>query len=72
MSDPTLLQRARSLELPVHLIWGAADGIVDPDYGRAVAAALPYSHFTLLENAGHLPQVEAPEELLAAIGQIDL
>lgn len=72
MSDPTLLDRTRSLELPVHLVWGAADGIVGPDYGRAVAAAIPYSHFTLLETAGHLPQVEAPEELLAALQQIDL
>ncbi|MEP7330474.1 MAG: alpha/beta hydrolase [Terracoccus sp.] len=72
MSDPTLLERSRDLELPVHLIWGAADGIVGPDYGRAVAAAIPYSHFTLLETAAHLPQVEAPEDLLAAIRHIDL
>lgn len=72
MSDPTLLDRTRDLELPVHLIWGAADGIVDPDYGRAVAAVIPNSHFTLLGTAGHLPQVESPEELLAAIQQIDL
>ncbi len=72
MSDPTLLDRTRSLELPVHLLWGAADGIVEPDYGRAVAASIPHSHFTLLETAGHLPQVESPEELLAALRQIDL
>ncbi|MEO5831748.1 MAG: alpha/beta hydrolase [Nakamurella sp.] len=72
MSDPTLLDRTRDLELPVHLIWGAADGIVAPDYGRAVAATIAHSHFTLLETAGHLPQIESPEELLAAIQQIDL
>lgn len=72
MSDPTLLDRVGDLELPVHLIWGAADGIVDSAYGRAVAAAIPHSHFTLLETAGHLPQIEAPEELLGAIQQLDL
>ncbi len=72
MSDPTLLDRTRELQLPVHVIWGVADGVVDADYGRAVAAAIPHSHFTLLETSGHLPQVESPEQLLAAIQQIDV
>lgn len=67
MSDPTLAQRLRELDLPVHVIWGASDGIVDPDYGRAYADALPVSTFTVLPSAGHLPQIETPEELLGAV-----
>lgn len=41
--------------------------IVVPDYGRAYAAALPIARFELLENTGHLPQLETPEQLMRAI-----
>ncbi|MEV6636241.1 alpha/beta hydrolase [Actinoplanes sp. NPDC051470] len=67
MSDPALGDRLADLDLPVKVIWGAADGIAGPDYGRAYAAAIPGATFTLIEDAGHLPQLEAPEELLAAV-----
>ena len=67
MSDPTLAERLGGLDRPVHVIWGESDGIVDPAYGQAYAAALPMSTFTLLPRSGHLPQMETPEELLGAI-----
>ncbi|MBO1768362.1 alpha/beta fold hydrolase [Allobranchiibius sp. GilTou38] len=71
MTDPTLGDRLADLELPVQVIWGESDGIVDPDYGRAYAAAVPGSTFTLLARTGHLPQLETPEELLDVILDID-
>jgi pimeloyl-ACP methyl ester carboxylesterase len=67
MTDPTLAGRLGGLELPVHVLWGESDRIVDPEYGRAYAAAIPMSAFTLLPRTGHLPQVETPEELLGAL-----
>lgn len=67
MSDPSLAQRLGSLDVPVHVVWGQSDRIVDPDYGQAYAAAIPLSAFTLLPRAGHLPQLETPEELLGAL-----
>ena len=67
MTDPTLLGRLGELDLPVEVIWGEADRIVTPDYGRAYAKAMPMARFTLMPGAGHLPQVEAPEELLGLI-----
>uniref|UniRef100_UPI00129159E7 alpha/beta fold hydrolase n=1 Tax=Streptomyces sp. E5N91 TaxID=1851996 RepID=UPI00129159E7 len=72
MSDPALAGRLAGLHLPVHVIWGASDGIATPDYGRAYAAAIPGAVFTLLPRTGHLPQVESPEELLGAILDLDL
>ena len=68
MADPTLRTRLGNLDLPVHVIWGASDGMVGPDYGRAYADAIPHARFTLIPAAGHLPQLEEPEQLLAAIG----
>jgi pimeloyl-ACP methyl ester carboxylesterase len=67
MSDPTLLERLSRLEIPTLVLWGDSDGIVDPDYGRAYAAAIPMARFQLLADAGHLPQIETPAQLLDAI-----
>jgi len=67
MSDPSLLDRLSQISLPTRVIWGASDGIVSPDYGRAYAAAIPGATFTLLPESGHLPQVETPEAVLSAI-----
>jgi pimeloyl-ACP methyl ester carboxylesterase len=67
MSDPALAGRLGGIAIPVHVLWGESDRIVDPDYGRAYAAAIPVSTFTLLPRTGHLPQVETPEELLGAL-----
>jgi pimeloyl-ACP methyl ester carboxylesterase len=67
MSDPALAGRLGGIAIPVHVLWGESDRIADPDYGRAYAAAIPVSAFTLLPRTGHLPQVETPEELLGAL-----
>ena len=67
MSDPTLAERLAGIDIPVHVLWGASDRIVDPEYGRVFAAAIPVSTFTLLSRTGHLPQVETPVELLGAM-----
>ncbi len=67
MVDPGLAARLAEIEIPVHVIWGESDGIAVPEYGKAYAAAIPLSTFTLLPRTGHLPQVETPEELLGAL-----
>ncbi|VVJ15817.1 Putative hydrolase [Amycolatopsis camponoti] len=67
MADPTLVDRLGAIDIPVHVLWGESDGIVDPEYGKAYAAAIPLATFTLLPRTGHLPQVETPEELLGAL-----
>lgn len=68
MADPGLRDRLGRLDLPVRVVWGESDGIAVPAYGRALAEAIPGARFTLIPGAGHLPQIETPEELLAAIG----
>jgi pimeloyl-ACP methyl ester carboxylesterase len=67
MSDPTLTDRLAALEMPVLVLWGDSDQIVDPDYGRAYAAAIPIARFQLLADTGHMPQIETPGQLLHAI-----
>jgi pimeloyl-ACP methyl ester carboxylesterase len=66
-TDPTLLGRLARLDVPTLVLWGESDRIVDPDYGRAFAAAIPNSRFELLRETGHVPQIETPDRLLAAL-----
>jgi pimeloyl-ACP methyl ester carboxylesterase len=69
MADPTLLDRLAAVDLPVHVIWGDSDGIAGVEYGRALAKAIPGAAFSVVPQAGHMPQLEAPEQLLRVIGE---
>ena len=67
MADPGLRARLGQVSVPTLVIWGDSDRIVDPDYGRAYAAAIPGARFRLLPATGHVPQIETPARLLGAI-----
>lgn len=66
-TDPTLGKRLGAVTVPTLVLWGDSDGIVTPEYGRAYAAAIPTARFELLSNTGHMPQIETPDQVLAAI-----
>jgi pimeloyl-ACP methyl ester carboxylesterase len=67
MSDPSLLARLGDVAIPVLVVWGEADQMVDQEYGRAYAAAIPGAQFVLLKGTGHLPQMETPDQLLPVV-----
>jgi pimeloyl-ACP methyl ester carboxylesterase len=67
MMDAGLRERLSVVDIPVSVLWGEADQIADPDYGRAYATAIPGATFTLLERTGHMPQLETPQLLLGAV-----
>jgi pimeloyl-ACP methyl ester carboxylesterase len=67
MTDPTLRDRLPGISAPTTVLWGEADQIVTPAYGRAFAAAIPGATFRLLAETGHVPQVETPQQLLAEV-----
>ncbi|WP_168990478.1 alpha/beta fold hydrolase [Aureimonas flava] len=49
------------------LVWGEADAFSAPEAGRAMAQAMPEAEFVLLEECGHLPTLETPMRVAAAI-----
>ncbi len=67
MRDPKLRRRLGRVRIPALVVWGESDGVVDADYGRAYAQSLPNARFALIPEAGHLPQIEQPERLLALV-----
>ena len=60
MYNPQLPRWLGRIAAPTLLVWGASDGVVSPDYGRAYARLIPGSRFTLIEGAGHQPEIEQP------------
>jgi pimeloyl-ACP methyl ester carboxylesterase len=55
------------MEIPVLVLWGDSDRIVTPGYGQALAAAFPHAQFTVISQAGHLPQIEQPDATFGAL-----
>ena len=67
MADPGLLDRLPAIAIPVLAIWGEADRMIPVEHGQAYARAVPGARFLLIPDAGHLPQLETPDRLLAAV-----
>jgi pimeloyl-ACP methyl ester carboxylesterase len=69
MADPGLGGRLESVAVPALAVWGEADRIASPEYGKEYAAAIPGASFRLLRGAGHLPQLETPEATVEVLGE---
>lgn len=67
MHDPKLRRRLPIVPTPVVAIWGESDQIAPEPYGRAYAASFPNGRFESIPQAGHLPHLEQPEQVLEAI-----
>ena len=62
MYNPQLKRWLARIAVPTLVVWGAADGIVKPQYGEAYARLIPGARFALIANAGHHPEIEQPEQ----------
>jgi pimeloyl-ACP methyl ester carboxylesterase len=67
MNDPKLRRRLALVPTPVVAIWGQSDQIAPEAYGRAYAASFSNGRFEPIPQAGHLPHLEQPEQVLRAI-----
>lgn len=67
MTDKTLQNRLHNITAPTLVLWGEADQIATPAYGRAFAKEIPNATFHLLKETGHVPQVETPRQLLTEV-----
>ncbi len=67
MHDPTLIDRLPGIRIPTLVLWGESDGVFSVAYGRTFAAAIPGARFETILEAGHLPWIEQPAAVHAAI-----
>jgi pimeloyl-ACP methyl ester carboxylesterase len=68
MTSPRLARRLSGVDVPVLVVWGAADRIGDPAVGEAYAELIPGARLEIISDAGHLPQIETPSRLTELVG----
>lgn len=54
--------RLDSLQMPTLILWGAQDTWIPLDDGQKFAWDIKHSELVVLENTGHVPMEESPEE----------
>jgi pimeloyl-ACP methyl ester carboxylesterase len=55
------------IEAPVVIIWGASDRLMPSDYAERMLGAFPHASLLRIDHCGHIPQIECPDRLLAAL-----
>jgi pimeloyl-ACP methyl ester carboxylesterase len=56
-------QHIGKMEKPVLLFWGRQDHTVPFQYSKDLRQAIPQAELRVIENCGHLPHYEKPEEV---------
>jgi len=67
--NPNLRKWLHRIDVPTHIIWGDKDQIIGPDYAAEFAGLIDGSALTMIENAGHIPQVEQLDAVMKAMDE---
>lgn len=66
--NPKLRRRLHRIDIPTLLVWGASDRFVTPGYyGAAYCEAIPGARLEIIEQAGHLPHLERPQDFVSRV-----
>jgi pimeloyl-ACP methyl ester carboxylesterase len=52
------------------LIWGDSDRLISPVYAQAFKKAIPRAELVAIAEAGHLLNIEKPDQVAAALGRL--
>jgi pimeloyl-ACP methyl ester carboxylesterase len=67
LDSKTNLEKLKSIQTPTLLIWGAQDNWIPLNNGKRMDSMMQNSKLVILENSGHVPMEENPEESLEAL-----
>jgi pimeloyl-ACP methyl ester carboxylesterase len=67
MFNPRLPYFLPRVDRPTLIVWGRQDRIVPPICGEQYRRLLPNATLRLIDNCGHLPQLEQPDRLVALV-----
>jgi pimeloyl-ACP methyl ester carboxylesterase len=62
LDDTPVRDELSKIELPVLVIWGDRDRVLDISCARVFKSMIPNATLEVIENCGHVPMVEKPEE----------
>jgi pimeloyl-ACP methyl ester carboxylesterase len=57
------------VSIPTLIVWGKQDAIIPVECGELYQKALPNSTLKIIDNCGHSPATEKPQEFLSAVRQ---
>lgn len=57
----------RSLRTPALVLWGEKDALLSVDIGYRAVEEIPGAQLVVLDDCGHNPQIEKPDEFSAAV-----
>jgi pimeloyl-ACP methyl ester carboxylesterase len=69
MHDPRLPSLLRRLRLPTLIVWGRQDALVPVNCGEIYHHNIRGSRLVIMEQCGHAPQVEKPQEFLNIVSE---
>jgi pimeloyl-ACP methyl ester carboxylesterase len=61
---------APDLDVPAAVVAGARDAVIPMEEARAVAQAFPQGRLVVCERSGHLPMLEEPDRVTAALAAL--
>ncbi len=67
LHDPHLPKWLHRIDVPVKIVWGRQDRILPVGLAEPLHRMIPGSQLHILDDCGHLPQVEKADELVGII-----
>ena len=67
LHDPYLPKWLHRIDVPVKILWGRQDRILPVAFVGVYRKLLPKAEISILENCGHLPHAEKPDEFVEII-----
>ncbi len=64
MHDPRLTGLLGRVNIPTRMVWGRNDSIVPLECGELYKKTIKGSDLVVIDNCGHSPQIEKPEEFI--------
>jgi len=64
-----LLAKVKTITVPTFILWGREDRIIPLKVGELLHQAIPNSTLEIIEQCGHVPQEEKPDETIARISR---
>jgi len=63
----TIARRYPEIDIPTLLLWGDHDRVIPLRIAHRLAEDLPQAHLSVIEECGHIPPEERPDEAYAAL-----
>lgn len=64
LHDPHLPKWLHRIDVPVKIVWGREDRILPVAFSKELKRLMPHAEVHILENAGHLPHAEKPDQFV--------